>query len=260
MRILYGIQTAGNEHMNRSRLVISHLKQLGHNIHVIFSGPGIVHVEDLSLFEPYTMHKGHQYAHKRPRIDAVKSLLNTNINTFNIDLTSFNAAQFDLVISDFEPISVCIARSYGIKSIGLSHQCALIYSVPKAWLNLTGKLFSRMFAPAELPIGLHWHHFNQPLLPPIIDNQLCCDKPVIENKILVYLPFENHYDLREQLLQFRDYDFFVYQHGQDELADRNIHWKAFSKKDVIDDLKSSSGIYCDAGFELPSEALHLGKK
>lgn len=260
MRILYGVQTTGNGHLSRSRLVISYLKQFGHDVHVLFSGAYDGEFWDKSVFEPYTKFKGQSFVHDYGHINAFKTLYNVDLNNVIKDLGSLGKPDFDLVISDFEPVSVAIARKHKIKSIGLSHQCAFIYSVPRALFNFPGKLVTRMLAPVEIPIGLHWHHFGQPILPPIINHQLRCDKPVIDNKILVYLPFESHAEIRRQLLPFRDHEFHVYEHRDTHDVEDNIHWKNFSRENFVNDLKSCSGVYCHAGFELPSEALHLGKK
>ena len=40
----------------------------------------------------------------------------------------------------------------------------------------------------------------------------------------------------------------------------HLHLRAYSRSGFLKDLLESSGVICNAGFELPSEALHLGKK
>lgn len=40
----------------------------------------------------------------------------------------------------------------------------------------------------------------------------------------------------------------------------NVWLCPFHRGNFLNDLRSCSGVICQAGFELPSEALHLGKK
>ncbi len=260
MRILYGVQTTGNGHLSRSRLVISHLKRLGHDVHVILSGADNGKFWDHSVLEPYTKYQGLTFVHNNGKINALKTLRNLDLKSFYDDIWHFNANRYDLVISDFEPISTRIAEKFNIKSIGISHQCAFIYNVPKAPFNYMGKFITRMFAPVTLPVGLHWYHFNQPVLPPIINHQLVCDLPIEKNKILVYLPFENRDEFKQQFLKFPDYSFHIYEKRDQQLIEKNLIWNPFSRSNFINDLKSCTGVICQAGFELPSEVLHLGKK
>jgi uncharacterized protein (TIGR00661 family) len=39
-----------------------------------------------------------------------------------------------------------------------------------------------------------------------------------------------------------------------------LHFKAFSRNGFLNDLKECNGVIANAGFELPSEAIYLGKK
>ena len=53
----------------------------------------------------------------------------------------------------------------------------------------------KIFAPANKKIGFHWHHFNQPILPPIIDIEQMSEREIKKNKVMVYLPFEDVQEL-----------------------------------------------------------------
>ena len=56
--------------------------------------------------------------------------------------------------------------------------------------------------------------------------------------------------------------FFIYgSRGVAKAADRgHIHLRPFSRQGFLTDLSRCSGVVCNAGFELVSEALHIGKK
>jgi len=165
------------------------------------------------------------------------------------------------VLSDFEPLSTRIAKKFGIPSIGVSHQCAFHYDVPKARFNYPGKFVTRVFAPVDINIGLHWHHFNQPIMPPIVDTSMNPKSCAVEQgKALVYLPFEKREQVRNAFLQFPDRQFHVYEKRDQQLVEQNTTWNPFSRDRFQQDLLSCDGVICQSGFELPSEALHLGKK
>ena len=52
MDILYGINATGNGHISRARVIISELKQRGHNITTIISGNDKNKIFDIDDFKP----------------------------------------------------------------------------------------------------------------------------------------------------------------------------------------------------------------
>ena len=65
----------------------------------------------------------------------------------------------------------------------------------------------RHFAPVRQSLGLHWFHFGQPLLPPIVDPL----EPVPDNQqILVYLPFEQTETIAALLSRFSTQSFICF--------------------------------------------------
>ena len=80
-----------------------------------------------------------------------------------------------------------------------------------------------------------------------------------KGKILVYLPFESLNEIIEFIKPFRKFNFAVYHDIKEGVKIDNIQLKPFSKFNFHKDLISSEKIICNAGFELPSEALLLGK-
>jgi uncharacterized protein (TIGR00661 family) len=63
-----------------------------------------------------------------------------------------------------------------------------------------------------------------------------------------------------QLREFPDYQFFVYQPVPAPFDEGHIHVRPFSREGFQQDLHRCEGVICSAGFELPSEAIKLGKK
>jgi len=176
------------------------------------------------------------------------------------DIATFRADDVDLVITDFEPLSARIARRNRIPSIGLGHQYAFRHPVPLARRDPLALLVLRYFAPVDYPIGLHYHHFNHPVLPPIIADMdtrgVSCD-PL---KVLVYLPLEDTDAVVSMLKEMRMGQYYCYASVPEAHDQGNIHLRPFSRHNFISDLKSCSGVIANAGFTLTSEALYLGKK
>jgi uncharacterized protein (TIGR00661 family) len=185
-----------------------------------------------------------------------------SLNFFQVyrDIVSFDVTGLDLVITDFEPISARIAKRNSIPSIGLGHQYAFIHDIPMDGDNPLSRFVIKNFAPADFPVGLHWHHFDRPILPPIIPDEIRNRHKRVAKKILVYLPFEQLQDILALLKPSRRYDFFIY-HRLDSAEDKcNLHLRPYSRSGFLNDLIECNGVICNAGFELASEAMYLGKK
>jgi uncharacterized protein (TIGR00661 family) len=106
---------------------------------------------------------------------------------------------------------------------------------------------------------LHWHHFGQPVLPPIIETYQE-SKEAIKNKIIVYLPFEDTQAVIKHLSPFKNFEFHVYTPDVVPSQFDFIMCKPLSREGFQQDLIDCAGIISNAGFELASEALQMGKK
>lgn len=259
MKILYGVQGTGNGHITRARIMAKALAAVGAEVDWVFSGRPPEDFFDMEIFGNYQAYRGLTFAVKSGRVLYLKTAMTSNLRQLNNDIKKVNVEGYDFIINDFEPISAWAARRAGKKVIGISHQNAFLYDIPKQGGNLFVDWFMRKFAPVTLPIGLHWHHFNQPILPPMVEPShypnTCTPK-----HYLVYLPFAGLPDIMPQLRQFPDYQFFVYQPVPAAFDEGHIHVRPFSREGFQQDLHRCEGVICSAGFELPSEAIQLGKK
>jgi uncharacterized protein (TIGR00661 family) len=260
MKILYGVQATGNGHISRSREVIQHLKVLGHEIQVILSGRDPSQLWEMETFEPYDTYRGLTFISRRGKVRILRTALHLNLFQFYRDIFSYDASEFDLVVTDFEPVAARIARHNKIPSIGVGHQYAFLHEIPVKKTDPFSMWVIRNFAPADYSVGLHWHHFEKPILPPIIPANLKKDSQLELEKILVYLPFETLDDIESLLKPFAMHQFFIYCNVSAAKDDANIHLRPFSREGFLKDLKECNGVISNAGFELLSEALYLGKK
>jgi len=210
MNILYGVQATGNGHISRSREVIRHLKHLGHQVRVVLSGRDPSLLWEMETFEPYDTFRGLTFITCRGRVRMIRTALNLNLFQFYRDIFSYDAGNYDLVVTDFEPVAARIARRNRIPSIGVGHQYAFLHDIPLKKADPLSMWVVKNFAPADYAVGLHWHHFDQPILPPIIPSYLSNSVKILEEKILVYLPFETPEDIASLLKPLKSHQFFIY--------------------------------------------------
>lgn len=264
LKILYGVQATGNGHIARARIIAEALKNTDIEVDWVFSGREEKDFFDMDIFnglnKPFRMFRGLTFAVDDGRINPIKTALTNNVFTLIVDIKRLDVSAYDLVISDFEPITAWAAKIAKKTCLGISHQSSFFYDIPKKHNNFFTDLFMRYFAPTNLPIGIHWHHFNSPILPPIVEHT----DPVVnaeDNFVLVYLPF-NFLESTLKLLDTQPQQKFVVYSGVSQPMTRaeHIQIKPFSRIGFQQDLRSCSAVISGGGFELPSEALHLGKR
>ena len=260
MNILYGIQTTGNGHISCARHIVHALKSVGHNVTCIFSGTGRSGFWDYSVFEPFYDRRGLTFVIDDGRLSMLKTALQLKPVQFIQDIRQLDLAAFDVVVSDFEPISAWAAKLQKKPSISISHQAAFDYDVPKSPGNYAARAVMRYFAPTQHRLGLHWHHFGHALLPPVIEPDLFKADVTDPRLILVCLPYENRQRVTDLLKKFKDYTYHFYTDTNSIEHDANVVLHPFGRASFVHDLQRCNGVVGHAGFELGSEALHLGKK
>lgn len=259
MKILYGVQGTGNGHTTRARIMAKAFATAGVDVDWVFSGRARDQFFDMEIFGDFQCYRGLTFATEHGKVRYLKTALTSNMLQLYRDIKHLNVEGYDFIINDFEPVSAWAAKRAGKPVIGISHQNAFFYDIPKADDNIFVSWFMRNFAPVNQPIGLHWHHFNQPILPPLVE-QSHYPNIATPKHYLVYLPFAGLDDIVPQLRAFPDYDFFIYQPVAAAYDEGHIHVRPFSREGFQQDLHRCEGVICSAGFELPSEAIHLGKK
>lgn len=262
VKIFYGVQATGNGHITRARALATKLNEMGLDVTYQFTGREQNKLFEMEVFGDYRWCSGLTFETQEGHVRYLRTAKKTNIPAFIQDVTTLDLREFDVVISDFEPITSWAAIRQGIKTIGIGHQYAFGYDVPKDGVTLMGVQVLKHFAPVTVGLGVHWHHFNHPILPPIIETIF--DPPrAPENRIIVYLPFEDVYQVVNLLKPFSEYEFCVYSPMHFDTKNpvpEHIQVKSLSRKGFQEDFADSGGVICNSGFELTSEALNWGKK
>lgn len=261
MKILYGIQGTGNGHLSRGRAMAKHFAGSSAEVTYLFSGRPREKFFDMEPFGDFKLARGLTFYIEGGQISYIKTAFQNNPFQFIKEVYDLSIEDYDVIVTDFEPVSAWAGKLKGKQVISFGHQPAFRYNIPVEGGDWLAKQVMEWFAPANTYIGLHWHHFNANILPPIIhiDEPNNCE--VQSNKILVYLPCENHGDLPVVFKPFSDFEFYIYHPDHKEHKDEgNIHIRPQSLDGFQQDLHSADSVICSAGFELPSECIYLGKK
>ncbi len=259
MKIFYGVQGTGNGHITRARVMARELYAAGFDVTFQFTGRPADKYFDMEIFNGYRTREGLTFNTHKGQVSYWKTVLDAKPIRFMQDVGGLDLSAYDMVISDFEPVTAWAAKKQNKKVLGIGHQYAFKHEIPRKGSDPLANQVMKYFAPADVGVGLHWHHFGQPILPPIIDTPALPEK-VQANKIVVYLPFEDAKQVMRLLCPFENFDFHVYSPDVAVSKYPHIQFKPLSRDGFQRDLYDCVGIISNAGFELASESLQLGKK
>jgi uncharacterized protein (TIGR00661 family) len=260
MKILYGIQGTGHGHISRAREMIPCLSKhatvdiliSGYNCNISLEYTKVVHRRGISL--TYDNDGGVSY---------LKTALNVKPLTFLRDLSSLNPDQYDLVISDYEPVTAWASINSKTPSVGLSHQASFLSD--KCPRPKTKSLFSesvlKYFAPVNRSIGFHFKRYDSFILPPVIRREIRDLSPTQKNHVTVYLPSFDHESLTTIFFQCKNTEWHLFSPNcEDEYRKENIWVRPIGNKPFLESIESCKGVVAGAGFETCAEAMFLGKK
>jgi len=261
MRILYGVQGTGNGHISRARALSEHFSNSSCSVDYLFSGRPADGYFNMECFGDYQTRQGLSFVAEQGKIDYLSSALALRPLTLWRDIKQLAVQDYDLVITDFEPVTAWAAKQRGVRSLGLAHQYAFHYPVPLRGANPLAKTVLKDFAPAQNYLGFHYHHFDSPILPPLIrvpEAQSLLDNA--HKVVLVYLPFDDPYRYRNLFQQFEGYEFHQFHPLSEADREANHHLIPAQRQAFIDTLQQCHGVITSAGFSTTSEALHVGKR
>jgi uncharacterized protein (TIGR00661 family) len=264
MKILFGIQATGNGHITRSTEIYKLLKQHPEvtQLDVLISGGKA----QMGLpFEVNYEYKGFSFYYgKKGKISVLKSIGKASFLSVAIALMKVPFKDYDLIISDFEPITLWGAKIAGVKRVGIGNMYAMTSKkFPKTkGVSLT-KLFAQFMCPTVNKIGMHFQKFDDFIYYPVIRSDIRDAVPGDKNFNLVYL---NSFTDEELLKCFNapelgDQTFVVYSKvAQQTYRMGNCIIKPLNNFTFTQDIIECSRVITAGGFQTISEALYLGKK
>ncbi len=260
MKILYAIQGTGNGHISRSRDVIAELRKDA-EIDIMVSEKQ--HEINLGFEVRYQLRGLGFIFGKNGGIDYLTSLRKARFDKLLADVYELPINDYDIVVSDFEPISSWACRLRKKACVSLSHQTSFVSpKTPRPEKpNKIMEFIIKWYAPVCIPLGLHFKEYDNFIKTPIIRKEL--REYDIENRghYTVYLPSFSEKTLLQCLKKIEvSWELFSKHYKGAPYTDGNVTVNPVSYDKFIESFTGSEGILTNAGFETPSEALFLGKK
>lgn len=259
-RILYAIQATGNGHLNRAMTIIPELKKRA-DVDVLISGDQA----ELELpFEvTYRLHGMTYYYNSSGGINFINSLLRLNFFKFIKDIFTLPIEDYDLVISDFEPISVWSSKLKGIPNATLCNQTVIMekgVSRPRSF-NLLAKFILKYMVSANFKFGYNYIRFKKNIFTPVIRKEIRQAEITEKGHYTIYLPSYSDENLIKFFKGLSSTEWHVFSKNcKKEYKSYNVKITPVNKEKFTQSMVSCRGIICNSGFETTAEALYLGKK
>lgn len=260
MRILYAIQGTGNGHIARAIELIPEFWKYG-EVDVLISG----HHSELKLPFPvkYRLSGYGFYFGSKGGVNLKKTWKLNSMLRFFREVASLQVNQYDLIVSDFEPVSAWACLLKGKACFGLSHQLAVIRHKKDdhSLAGMINKAVMKWYAPVKDGVGFNFRANGAEILSPVIRKKVRNVNIRDTGHYTVYLPSWSDLKLIALLSEIRDVNWYVF--SKNALAPfsyGNVYIRPVNDEAFVKSLAESRGVLCNAGFETPSEALFLGKK
>lgn len=260
MKILYGIQGTGHGHISRAREIIPILSQKA-DVDVLMSGYNCsMNLDDVEVIQKRGVSLTYD---SEGSVSYLKTAFNLKPITFIRDIKNLDVRNYDLIISDFEPVTAWASQQKNVFSVALSHQASFISSKsPRpAKKSAIGEQILKHFAPCTSPIGFHFQRYDSFILPPIIRRDVRTLSTKKGNHVTVYLPAFDHQFLLQKFLMIPQVEWHIFSPDcKSTYSAMNVTINPVGNKPFLDSMKSSFGVITGAGFETCAEAMFLGKK
>jgi uncharacterized protein (TIGR00661 family) len=260
MKILYAIQGTGNGHLARATEIIPKLMELAET-DVLISG--IQSDIDLPFPVRYRLYGLSFIFGTEGGVDILRTIMKFRFYRFVRDIFRLPVKKYNLVLTDFEPVSAWACKLKGKKCISISHQNSVLHpSLPKpVKISRTGEFILKYYAPGHEKYGFHFIGIDDKNFTPVIRNAISSAIPENKGHYTVYLPAYSDETITAALSVFPHIRWEVFsKHCKTPSSLGNIHFQPVSLEKFNSSFIHCEGILCNAGFETPAEALFMGKK
>lgn len=260
MKILLAIQGTGNGHLARSTELKLELNKYG-AVDVLISGTH--HELEIPFDVKFNYHGlGFKFGNTG-NVDCWKTWNEISIKKFIQEYKHLPIHQYDLVVSDFEPISILKAKLNGIPNIGISNQnAALLAGFPMSpWPDIIGKGILKQYAKASKNLAYYYYPFHTEVFAPPIRSEIRNGKISEEKFTLVYLPAHSP---ENQIPIFLHNKHLYFKSFVKELTSSvygaNYEMHPIHKLHFTEAMLGCKNALVAAGFGTTCELLHIGKK
>ncbi len=285
MKILYGVVGEGMGHAMRSRVILEHLLEEGHQLEIMASGRAVDFLKKRFETEGsaagVTSIHGLHMIYEENRVRRGKTLW-SNVLTGATGVPKNIAAYFELlssfrpevVVSDFESWTYLYAKAHrlpvlSVDNMQIINRCVIPEDVYAG--HETDFQIAKAFVKGKLPYCDEYFvtTFFRPeirkprtrLFPPILRPEILDAKARPGDHLLVYQTAEGNEGLATTLqktgLPCRIYG--MKRDLQGDHVEGNLTYRPFSEAGFIDDLASSRAVVAGGGFTLMGEAVYLHK-
>lgn len=260
MKILYAIQGTGNGHITCARDLLPRLMRRA-EVDILVSGCQV----DVDLpYEIKYRFGGLSFIFgKKGGIDYVETYKRSKLKRLFREIRQLPVDDYDLVISDFEPVSAWACYIRNRPCVGLSHQAAVVnpHSPRPVKTDLIGRAVLRYYAPASFHYGYHYLPYDKNIFTPLIRREIREAGVTNKGHFTVYLPAYSDKRIIRLLSRFPQIKWQVFsKHCRKCYEDDHITIEPISNDPFIRSMASAEGVLCGAGFQTPAEVLFLRKK
>jgi uncharacterized protein (TIGR00661 family) len=209
MKILYAIQGTGNGHLSVALKVLPQLMKQG-KAEIIISGT------EADLQPPYKVKYRLQglcfVFGKKGGIDYLETYKKANLKRLFKEIKNLSVKEYDLVFSDFEPVSALACHPKNKPCIGFSHQAAVVNKAapkPKK-TDFIGQAVLNYYAPVSVKYGFHFVPYNKNIFTPVIRSEIRNANVTNEGHYTVYLPAYDDKHIHKLLSYFLEYKWEVF--------------------------------------------------
>jgi uncharacterized protein (TIGR00661 family) len=241
--------------------LLKHYNKAGHQVDTLISGAK--YDTHLPLTPTYQF-KGVSFVFTDGKVDYFKTLRSNSIKQLIHDIKQFDPRTYDLIISDFEPISAWSANMRKVPSIALSHQAAFLSAkTPRPPIkHHIAELILRYFAPCDAHLGMHFMPYDTDIVAPLIKPTILDAKASVcdHGHILIYLWHLTIDEIQDICTPFPEQAFHVFSPRVDSsITTGNITIYPTDEAQFHRSLLSCKGVITAWWFELPAECMYLEK-
>ena len=259
MKVLYAIQGTGNGHLSRAQEIVPILNKYVDTTILVSGNQSQIQAN----FDVNYQKTGLTFlSGKTGKIDLLRTVFKSHPIDFFNEMRTFPIKQFDLVITDFEPVSAWSALMHGVPCIEMSHQAAVIHpNAPKTTTkNRIGEYILNHYCPTKEKIGFHFDCYGENIHTPVIRSSVRTIDAKNLGHYTVYLPAYHDEILLHFLKQFPVKWEVFSKFTKAKTTHDNVHFYPIDNEGFTRSFANCEGVLCGAGFELPAEALYLQKK
>ncbi len=281
MRVLYGVVGEGMGHAIRSRVIIEHLLEIGHDIEVMASSRACDFLRkqfgDIAVNRIHGLH----LIYEDNRVRRGKTLW-SNVQAGIAGIPKNISAYFEL-IEDFAPQAVISDFESWTYLYGLTHRLPVLSIDNMQIINrcripervVAGEedafRFTKAFVKGKLPFCSHYliTTFFHPeirkkrttLVPPILRREILDATVERGEHLLVYQTGEGYAQLADTLqslgIECRVYG--MRRNITSEQVEGNLRYRPFDETGFVADLASARAVIAGGGFTLMGETVSLRK-